>query len=112
MDLPDWLLDPMRAALGDRLAGVMAAARDRAPVYLRVNRLKSDLPSAVEARKERAKADTGLDLIAGAFPFPRGRPFIRRTRQPACANQLKESNEGTKSMKRLRCGVGYCNFDS
>ena len=49
MDLPDWLLDPMRAALGDRLAQVMAAARDRAPVYLRVNRLKSDLPRAVEA---------------------------------------------------------------
>jgi 16S rRNA (cytosine967-C5)-methyltransferase len=49
MDLPDWLLDPMRAALGDRLAQVMAAARDRARVYLRVNRLKSDLPRAVEA---------------------------------------------------------------
>jgi 16S rRNA (cytosine967-C5)-methyltransferase len=36
-DLPDWLLAPMQAALGDAFATTMQAMRQRAPVYLRVN---------------------------------------------------------------------------
>lgn len=37
IDCPDWLMDPLAASLGDDLAPVMAAQRDRAPVFLRVN---------------------------------------------------------------------------
>lgn len=46
MDLPDWLAARFAASLGDRAAEVAEALRHRAPVYLRVNTLKSDLASA------------------------------------------------------------------
>ncbi|MFN3642305.1 MAG: RsmB/NOP family class I SAM-dependent RNA methyltransferase [Gemmobacter sp.] len=37
LDCPDWLAPPLQASLGADFAPVMAALRDRAPVFLRVN---------------------------------------------------------------------------
>jgi 16S rRNA (cytosine967-C5)-methyltransferase len=49
LDFPDWLEPELRRSLGDNLAPVMMAMRDRAPVDLRVNRLKSDRAAAAAA---------------------------------------------------------------
>jgi len=40
-EYPAWLEDELRRAFGDRLAGEMAAFQQRAPVDIRVNRLKA-----------------------------------------------------------------------
>lgn len=52
MDLPDWLVAPFQDSLGDQAADVAEALRHRAPVYLRVNALKSTLAQAQSALVE------------------------------------------------------------
>jgi 16S rRNA (cytosine967-C5)-methyltransferase len=49
LDLPDWLIPELSASLGPDLRPVAEAQRHRAPVFLRVNRLKADLPAAQAA---------------------------------------------------------------
>ncbi|SPF81342.1 RsmB/NOP family class I SAM-dependent RNA methyltransferase [Pseudoprimorskyibacter insulae] len=49
MDLPDWLADRFAASLGDEVEQVCAVQRDRAPVFLRVNALLSDMGKAQAA---------------------------------------------------------------
>ncbi|MDC1198938.1 RsmB/NOP family class I SAM-dependent RNA methyltransferase, partial [bacterium] len=60
LDFPDWLEPELRRSLDDNLAPVMMAMRDRAPVDLRVNRLKSD-PVAAAA----ALAGDGVETAPG-----------------------------------------------
>ncbi|GLS85062.1 SAM-dependent methyltransferase [Cypionkella aquatica] len=55
LDCPDWLADPLQAALGDDFAGVMQAMRRRAPIFLRVN-----LAKAAVAEARAALADEGI----------------------------------------------------
>lgn len=47
LDLPDWLIEPFRASLGVGAEAAALALRDRAPVFVRVNRSKTDRASAV-----------------------------------------------------------------
>ncbi len=49
LDCPEWLAEPLQAALGDDFAGVMQALRRRAPVFLRVNLAKGSVAAAVAA---------------------------------------------------------------
>ena len=46
LDYPDFLHDELRASLGEDFVPVMAAMRDRAPVDLRVNTLKTNADAA------------------------------------------------------------------
>lgn len=46
LDCPEWLAPALQASLGDDFAGVMAMLRTRAPVFLRVNLARIDLPGA------------------------------------------------------------------
>ncbi|NHB77285.1 RsmB/NOP family class I SAM-dependent RNA methyltransferase [Rhodobacter calidifons] len=46
LDLPDWLIPDLRDSLGPDLGPVAEALRHRAPVFLRVNLVKADLPAA------------------------------------------------------------------
>ncbi|AXC50721.1 RsmB/NOP family class I SAM-dependent RNA methyltransferase [Paracoccus suum] len=48
-DLPDWLLPELQDSLGPRLGAVAAAMRERAPVWLRVNRLRATPDDAITA---------------------------------------------------------------
>lgn len=48
-DMPDWLAPVFRTAWGDRAPAVMSALRGRAPLDLRVNRLKTTPQAALEA---------------------------------------------------------------
>ena len=49
LDLPGWLLPELRDSLGDDFVPVAQALRARAPVFLRVNLGKTDVPGAVAA---------------------------------------------------------------
>jgi 16S rRNA (cytosine967-C5)-methyltransferase len=49
---PDWLLSDIEAQLGDDTEGVLMAMRDRAPVDVRVNLLKTDRAGAIAALQE------------------------------------------------------------
>lgn len=49
LDLPDWLVPELRASLGEDFEAVAEALRSRAPVFLRVNLVKTDVAGAVAA---------------------------------------------------------------
>jgi 16S rRNA (cytosine967-C5)-methyltransferase len=49
LDCPDWLLPRLRDSLGAGADGFLRALQDRAPVFLRVNRLKTDPAAALAA---------------------------------------------------------------
>lgn len=48
-DVPDWLIEDLNRSLGPDFDRTMTALRGRAPVDLRVNRLKSDVAGAAES---------------------------------------------------------------
>lgn len=48
-DLPDWLVPDLKQSLGPAFPGYCATMRQRAPVFLRVNALKSTAPQALVA---------------------------------------------------------------
>ncbi len=70
LDLPPWLLDGLRDSLGLDLDAVAQALRTRAPVFLRANRVKTDLVGAVAAL-----ADDGI----AAQPHPLAKAALEVT---------------------------------
>lgn len=70
LDCPDWLLPLFRAALRDDTAPILSRMRDRAPVFLRVNRAKTTLAKAaaelaaegIETRPHPL-AETALEVL-------------------------------------------------
>lgn len=52
LDLPEWLVPELQESLGADFAAVAEALRSRAPVFLRVNGVKTDLAGAVAALAE------------------------------------------------------------
>lgn len=72
-DLPDWLWPEFTRSLGDKASAVADALRERAPVHLRVNTLKTDITAAIAAlRKDgitaipHAACATALEVTEGA----------------------------------------------
>lgn len=49
LDIPDWLVPALQESLGEDWQAVCLALRQRAPVFLRVNLGKTDLPDAMAA---------------------------------------------------------------
>jgi 16S rRNA (cytosine967-C5)-methyltransferase len=73
LDLPDWLLPRLSESLGPDLGPVAKALRHRAPVFLRVNRRKADLATAIATLADEAitarphpLADTALEVVENA----------------------------------------------
>lgn len=73
LDLPDWLLPRLEKSLGPDLQAVAEALRNRAPVFLRVNRRKGDVSAAIDSlsgdgitARPHALADTALEVLEGA----------------------------------------------
>lgn len=73
LDLPDWLLPELRDSLGPDFEQVAAALRVRAPVFLRVNLGKTDVPGAVAAlaaegivARPHPLAGTALEVVENA----------------------------------------------
>jgi 16S rRNA (cytosine967-C5)-methyltransferase len=67
LDCPDWLAPALRASLGADFAPVMAALRDRAPVVLRVNRLRATPAAAAAALDAEGIATRPHPLAATAL---------------------------------------------
>ena len=73
LDCPDWLLPRLDVALGAATDPVLALMRDRAPVFVRVNRARAD-PASVAAdlaaqgieTRPHPLADTALEVTANA----------------------------------------------
>lgn len=96
LDCPDWLADDLRAALGADFAPVMAAMRQRAPVFLRANPVRTDPAGGQEGARGEALAALAADGI-DARPHPLapfaieviGTPRALRTAR-ACLDGLVE----------------------
>lgn len=84
LDCPEWLAPQLQASLGAEYAPVMAALRDRAPVFLRVNLARSDRAEAIRALADddiiahsHVLADTALEVTANARRIRQSRAFSR-----------------------------------
>ncbi len=92
-DLPDWLPPRFRVAHGARAEAVMDALRGRAPVDLRVNRLKGDVAGARQALEaggviaepvsleageagEAGEAPMALRIVSGARALRRSEAYL------------------------------------
>ena len=82
LDLPDWLVPAMTASLGEDLAMVAERMRHRAPVFLRVNRLKSTVQDAILALEQggilaqpHPLAETALEVTQGARKIQSSQAF-------------------------------------
>jgi 16S rRNA (cytosine967-C5)-methyltransferase len=72
-DIPDWLWPRFESSLGDQAVPVAQALQDRAPVHLRVNLIKSNVPTAIAALAAEGiiaiahpACDTALEVTEGA----------------------------------------------
>ena len=73
LDCPDWLAPALRHALGSGFTPIMAAMRDRAPVFLRVNAARATRDEAQEAlaredirTRSHPLAETALEVTGNA----------------------------------------------
>lgn len=72
LDIPDWLAPQLMDSLGDDFTATMQAMQHRAPVYLRVNRLRADITTAQTALAQDGvetilieNVNFGLQVVAG-----------------------------------------------
>ena len=82
LDLPDWLVAPMRASLGEGLEAAAEALRARAPVHLRVNSAKGTREEAVAAlasdgvvARLHPEVRTALQVVDGAGKVARSSAY-------------------------------------
>ncbi|NRB18621.1 MAG: RsmB/NOP family class I SAM-dependent RNA methyltransferase [Rhodobacteraceae bacterium] len=73
LDIPEWLWPQFSASLGDKAEATATALRHRAPVHLRVNKLRSSIDQAIEALavdgiicQPHAAAQAALEVTEGA----------------------------------------------
>ena len=79
LDYPDWLAPALERSLGARLEPVMARMRERAPVFLRVNRRRADRDAAAAALAAEGIATRAHPLCATALEVTRGARRIQGT---------------------------------
>ncbi|MCB1390599.1 MAG: RsmB/NOP family class I SAM-dependent RNA methyltransferase [Rhodobacteraceae bacterium] len=82
-DCPDWLLPLFDAALGDDTDAVLDRMRDRAPVFLRVNRARTTREAAAAAlsldgigTRPHPLADTALEVTSNARRLRQAAPLV------------------------------------
>jgi len=85
LDYPDHLDAPLRASLGDEFEATLAALRERAPVDLRVNRLKSTAGAATVAL-----ARDGVHVE----PHPLARDALRVAENPRLVAASRAYSQG------------------
>ena len=83
LDCPDWILPVYEAVLGDETDAVLATARSRAPVFLRVNSGKSTVVAAQAAlladaieTEPHALSPTALKVTLGARAVARSQAYL------------------------------------
>ncbi len=81
-DIPDWLWSRFETSLGDQTVSVAQALQSRAPVHLRVNLIKSDVPRAIAALAAEginaaasSACETALEVTKGARKIAQSRAY-------------------------------------
>jgi 16S rRNA (cytosine967-C5)-methyltransferase len=84
LDCPAWLAPDLQASLGGDFAAVMQALRSRAPVFLRVNTARIDLPAAQAmlaadgiATRPHPLARTALEVTGNARKIQNADAYLR-----------------------------------
>jgi len=84
LDCPDWLAPRLQQSLGAGFAPVMTALRHRAPVFLRVNLARTDLPGAQAtlaaegiATELSPLAKTALEVTENARKIQNSQPYLQ-----------------------------------
>ncbi|MCV2864311.1 RsmB/NOP family class I SAM-dependent RNA methyltransferase [Albidovulum sediminicola] len=77
LDLPDWLVAPLKARLGADFHAAMEAMRHRAPIFLRVNAARGDRDDAMAALAAEGIATRPSVLAAGALEVTDGAARIK-----------------------------------
>lgn len=80
LDCPDWLVAPLKDALGADFAPVMEALRHRAPVFLRVNLARTDRAQARAALAEEGIVATPHPLSPTALNVTEGARRVAQSR--------------------------------
>lgn len=78
-DLPQWLIPAMEQSLGADYAAVTQALRQRAPVFLRVNRLKTSVAAAIKSLAGDGIAAQPHDLAPDALIVTEGARKIQNS---------------------------------
>lgn len=83
LDVPDWLAPRLKASLGADYAAIMAAMRQRAPVFLRINAARTSQAAALAAlahdgisARAHPLAPTALEVTEGARRVQQGRAYL------------------------------------
>ena len=112
LDCPDWLEGPLVAQLGADFPAVMAAMRQRAPVFLRVNIARSTREAAVEALAgdgveavAHPLAATALEVRAGARRVQQGRAYAE-----GVVELQDAASQAVVEMLPLRDGMAVLDF--
>ncbi|MCX7888179.1 MAG: RsmB/NOP family class I SAM-dependent RNA methyltransferase [Rhodobacteraceae bacterium] len=79
LDCPDWLVEPLRAALGAAFAPVMAILQARAPLWLRVNTARADQGSVLQALAEEGILAEPHPAVPTALRVTQGAPRVQRS---------------------------------
>ena len=102
-DVPDWLLPHLTESLGAGLSAYLEGQRQRAPAFLRVNRLKTDGPTA-QARLEADGIETKPHpTVDGCLILPEGERGL--TRSSAYRDGLVEPQDAASQALVARLGV-------
>jgi len=80
LDCPDWLLSPFESVYSERADAILSALQDRAPVFLRVNRLKATRETAETLLAEDGIACRPHPLASMALEVTEHARRVRTTR--------------------------------
>lgn len=118
LDCPDWLVVPLKAALGAKFAPVMEALKSRAPVFLRVNLRKATRDCAVQALQNEGidtrphpLSPTALEVVsnprrvANSAAFREGLVELQDAASQAITDMLP-LNDGAKVLDLCAGGGG------
>lgn len=113
LDMPDWLLEPLRASLGDRAEATARALRHRAPVMLRVNLRKADRRQVIDSLGREGINCVPHDIANTALIATEG--ARRLARSQAYLDGLFEFQDGSSQaamadidLMRTRTVLDYC----
>lgn len=94
LEVPDWLLAPLRATFGARLEAELAAMAEPAPLDLRVNLLKATREEARAALAEAGIDSAPTPLSPWGLRVPGRRPVV--TTAPFMDGRVEIQDEGSQ----------------
>ncbi len=100
LDVPEWMLPGLHQSLGPTLAAAMGSLAERAPVDLRINRIKADEGTALSALREDGIEAKPVAAVPGAL---RCAPGTRIANARAYLDGLVEVQDAASQAAVLAC---------